>query len=102
MPTSSPLFPSLSDPQPCYYLGPRDIIGSYIATCSSGPSTTDNDNTSTTEEAGRGAGSASGGVSPGLQDSPRNGAGTVDRWMEMEVVIKALMAIGAVEVVWGF
>jgi hypothetical protein len=101
MPTSNALTPQNS---PCYFLGPSDVIGSLKATCpdASRTSTASNNNSSaddaiplTDDET----------TTPGLQRSPPSANGVCSHnsrdngWWWVEVGTKALMAMGAAEVI---
>lgn len=99
MPTSEALNPTHS---PCYFLGPDEEIGSFKATCF---------RTSTNISATPSPGDGSATTSPGLQSTPTNGgisrAGAIWKgWAGgcgcVELAIKVLMAMGAVDVVWGW
>lgn len=93
MPTSPALTLTTS---PCFFLGPADVLGSFEARCSTPRDSNDATATST----------------PGLQSPPTSGASTLGsglaaqtnewkatgRWID--AVIRALVAMGAVEVVW--
>ncbi|KAF7502901.1 hypothetical protein GJ744_004939 [Endocarpon pusillum] len=101
MPTSEALATTNS---PCYFLGPEEHIGSFKASCS-------RTITSTNESTSHGHGDSNATPSPGLQSTPTNGGssrvGAVsERWAGgggwVEVAIKTLMAMGAMEVVWGW
>ncbi|ERF75675.1 hypothetical protein EPUS_08629 [Endocarpon pusillum Z07020] len=104
MPTSEAL---TSTDSLCYFLGPEEHIGSFKASCSRTITST-----STNESASQGHGDGSAATtSPGLQSTPTNGASSrvgpvLERWAGgggwVEVEVKALMAIGAMEVVWGW
>lgn len=97
MPTSDALTPQND---PCYYLGPSDLIGSFQAVCSddasSPPSNNNNKNISSTDEP------VTATTSPGLQNSPSPANGvrrTTDSAWWVEMGTKALLAMGAVEVI---
>ena len=103
MPTSEALTTTKS---PCYFLGPEEHIGSFKASCSRTITSTN-----TNESAPHDQGDGSAATSPGLQSTSTNGGssrvGAVlegwaggDGWVE--VGIKALMAMGAMEVVCGW
>ncbi len=105
MPTSEAL---TSTNSPCYFLGPAEDIGSFKASCSR-PSTSTGTGPNDSPPPGQEEGSAT--TSPGLQSTPTNGGSSTARavregwargsgrgWLEMG--IKALMAMGAMEIVW--
>ncbi len=112
MPTSTALTPQNN--QPCYFLGPSDLIGSYKAACPDAPSpppsnnktNNNNNNDSSADEFAATATAATPTSSPGLQRSPssssssRGGARRMaDPAWWVDIGTKALLAMGAVEVV---
>jgi hypothetical protein len=81
---------------PCYFVAPTNLIGSFKAKCaSSGTATTNNSSATVGDHAGHAG-------SPGLQSTPTNAArsGQRDGWVDLS--IRALMGMGAMEVVWGW
>ena len=95
MPTSDAL---TQQNNACYFLGPSDLIGSFKAACSDAPSPLSNSNNSSTDEST----TATTTTSPGLQSGPSSTSGvrrTTDPAWWVEIGTKALLAMGAVEVI---
>jgi hypothetical protein len=106
MPTSEALSTKNS---PCYFVSTADQIGSFKAKCSSSRATTNNNNNATTTTDGTDDHHSGRTTSPGLQSTHTNGARAlsppalvVEGSGLVELGIRGLMAMGAIEAVWGW